>query len=34
MLCVCLGLPTAFAATITPSVTQISLPRGETKGQL
>ena len=25
MLCVCLGLPTAFAATITPSVTQISL---------
>lgn len=31
MLCVCLGLPTAFAATITPSVTQISLPKGETK---
>ena len=30
MLCVCLGLPTAFAATITPSVTQISLPKGET----
>lgn len=30
MLCVCLGLPTAFAATITPSVTQISLPQGET----
>lgn len=31
MLCVCLGLPTAFAATITSSVTQISLPKGETK---
>ena len=31
LLCVCLGLPTAFAATITPSVTQISLPKGETK---
>lgn len=31
MLCVCLGLPTAFAAKITPSVTQISLPKGETK---
>ena len=31
LLCVCLGLPTAFAATITPSVTQISLPNGETK---
>ena len=31
MLCVCLGLPTAFAATITPSVTQISLPKGESK---
>ena len=31
MLCVCLGLPTAFAATITPSVTQISLPKGEIK---
>lgn len=30
MLCVCLGLPTAFAATITSSVTQISLPKGET----
>ena len=30
LLCVCLGLPTAFAATITPSVTQISLPKGET----
>lgn len=30
MLCVCLGLPTAFAATITPSVMQISLPKGET----
>lgn len=29
MLCVCLGLPTAFAATITPSVTQISLPQGQ-----
>lgn len=31
MLCVCLGLPPAFAATITSSVTQISLPKGETK---
>lgn len=31
LLCVCLGLPTAFAATITSSVTQISLPKGETK---
>ncbi len=31
MLCVCLGLPTAFAATITSSVTQIFLPKGETK---
>ena len=30
LLCVYLGLPTAFAATITPSVTQISLPKGET----
>ena len=33
MLCVCLGLPTAFAATITSSVTQISLPKGETKAR-
>lgn len=30
LLCVCLGLPTAFAATITASQTQISLPQGQT----
>ena len=29
MLCVCLGLPTAFAATITASTQKISLPQGQ-----